>query len=639
MKISYEHLMRYFDEKPSIQDISERLFQLGHENEINNNILDIEITPNRGDCLSLSGLARDLGIFYKIKNPHKIYEDPIEKLDINFTNFSPEDCPSICFLSIQIENLPKVYESYLESYFIDNDVKKINFFTDISNYLAYEIGQPTHSYDYTKIGSSLDFKNIELDEEFITLTEKKIQLTGKNCVFLSDNIIINLAGVMGGISTSCNETTKSALIECAYFKPESIIGKSIKYDWNSDASHKFERGVNPIFQEQALRRFIKIISDHAEIKSMKLFSDANKDFNPLQLDFNPSIISKILGIKISEDEYINILYKLGFKIIDKKIIVPSHRSDIFTQNDLAEEAARSIGYNNIKPRNFYVSQEVQRNKISKESAVTKFLIDNGFNEVINMPFSESKHKHSISIDNPIDTNKSSIRTSIENSLLKNMLFNEKRQHDSIKLFEISDVYHKEEVIKKNKKIGLIVSGRMGHNYKEFSRNMNREFIIELFETNNILLPSNSIKEISRDELKTKTKLKSRIFILELNLDDLSDEVFKYSAKKTLVESFRTNYTHISEFPSSSRDLSFVVSDSALIRDLEEILLSYSSDNVKEIFVFDFFENNKNNNIKIGFRFIFQSKTSTLTLDDVDSEMDIVIKKVSNLQGVEIPGLS
>ena len=121
MKISYEHLMRYFDEKPSIQDISERLFQLGHENEINNNILDIEITPNRGDCLSLNGLARDLGIFYDIKNPHKIYEGPIEKLDINFTNFAPEDCPSISFLSIQIENLPKDYESYLESYFIDND--------------------------------------------------------------------------------------------------------------------------------------------------------------------------------------------------------------------------------------------------------------------------------------------------------------------------------------------------------------------------------------------------------------------------------------------------------------------------------------------------------------------------------------
>ena len=277
MKIAYKHLLQFLDENPSEIEVSEKLFQLGHENTIQNGIFDIEFTPNRGDCLSLYGLARDLNVFYTNKNNLKIMEDSINPLNLNFKNDSVEDCPNISFLNIHIEGEISPYKDYLNSFFEELEVKKNNFFTDISNYVAYEIGQPTHCYDFTKIGDLINFKNLKIEDKFHTLLDTEIELSGKNCVFISNEKVINLAGVMGDKSTSCSKETNNVLIECAYFRPESIIGKAIKYDINSDASYKFERGVDPELQEFTLRRFIQIVSDHAKISRLSIYSKQFKN--------------------------------------------------------------------------------------------------------------------------------------------------------------------------------------------------------------------------------------------------------------------------------------------------------------------------------------------------------------------------
>ena len=163
MKILYKHILSFLEEKPSIEDISEKLFQLGHENEITNEIIDIEFTPNRGDCLSAYGIARDLGVFYKFNSWLDIDNSNIEPLQIDFTNKCSEDCPFIIFLNIEIDGEIKKYQPYIEDYFQNLGVKKNNFFTDMSNYLAYEIGQPTHCYDFDKINNEIEFNNVELD--------------------------------------------------------------------------------------------------------------------------------------------------------------------------------------------------------------------------------------------------------------------------------------------------------------------------------------------------------------------------------------------------------------------------------------------------------------------------------------------
>ena len=217
MKIAYKHLLENIIENPSIKEISDCLFQLGHEHEIEENIFDMEFTPNRGDCLSINGLLRDLSVFYNVNINQETYNDNLNKLAIDFENLSQDICPHISFLKLEVDNIPNNYKDYLNDYFTDLNINKNNFFTDVSNYISYENGQPTHCYDADKIDGKILFKELHTDQEFKTLLGKKIYLTGKNHVFLLNDKVINLAGVVGGKETSCSSDTKTVLVECAFF--------------------------------------------------------------------------------------------------------------------------------------------------------------------------------------------------------------------------------------------------------------------------------------------------------------------------------------------------------------------------------------------------------------------------------------
>ena len=245
MKIAHKHLNERILSKPDIVELSSKLFQLGHEHEIDNDIFDFEFTPNRGDCLSQKGLLRDLALFYNIDENYELFDQEIKPFQFNFINNTVGSCKKISFLKVTIDEVPTSYNGSLGDYFSTFNLKKNNFFTDVSNFISYEMGQPTHCYDYLKLGNKLTLDHNSKDILFNTLLKKEIKLTGKNLVFLNnENKIVNLAGVVGGQNTACNKDTKEVVIECAHFDPEAIIGKSIKYDLNSEAAHKFERSTD-----------------------------------------------------------------------------------------------------------------------------------------------------------------------------------------------------------------------------------------------------------------------------------------------------------------------------------------------------------------------------------------------------------
>ena len=158
MKIVYQDLINLLEVKPSKEDLSIKLFQLGHEHEVHGDIFEMELTPNRGDCLSLVGLARDLNIFFTMNQQIAIYDGEIETLNLDFKNLSTESCPQISFLEIQIEGKTQTYKPYLENYFSALGNKKTNFFTDITNYISYEQGQPIHCFDRDTIDKTLVFE-------------------------------------------------------------------------------------------------------------------------------------------------------------------------------------------------------------------------------------------------------------------------------------------------------------------------------------------------------------------------------------------------------------------------------------------------------------------------------------------------
>ena len=633
MKIDYKDILKLLSEKPSKQLLSEKLFQLGHEHEINGDIFDMELTPNRGDCISLIGLARDLNVFFGMSYPFEIYKDNIETLEIDFKNYSPSDCPQISFLEIEIDQVTKDYKPYLENYFNSIGGNKTNLFSDISNYISYELGQPTHCYDKDSITGELIFERRECNNPFKTLLGSEVSLEGHNCVFSLNNEIISLAGIMGGASTACSKRTKKVLIECAYFNPESIIGKSVKYNLNSDAAHKFERGVDIASHEMVLRRFAKVVEDHVKIKSIKLKSFSQIEFQNIFLPIDIHAINKILGTSLKDDVILKYLKDLGFEILDK-IKIPSYRHDVKTNNDLAEEVARVIGYNKIK------STPINLNKIDHnkdEIKIAKFksyLTHNGFSEVINFPFTSSKTKNSITIDNPLDSNRKNLRVSLQESLVNNLLYNERRQQDSIKIFEISDIYTKDSVLKQQKKLGIIISGRRGNNYIDFTKKLDFNYLNKLINAD-ISRNLFEIVEIPRNTLNTKKK--DKIHYVEINLDDLPNNFLSEFSINEKNMNF-INYKPVSEYPSSVRDFSFSIHDLSLVNEDISIIGKISDEIIKHSFIFDFYKNDKTGIVKLGCRFIFQSHKMTLSDLEINNKVNEILTPILKIDGISIPGM-
>ena len=634
MKIAYSHLVQSILEKPSIEQISNKLFQLGHEHEIEAGIFDMEFTPNRGDCLSINGLLRDLAAFYTVNTNYEIHNEKLDELFIDFENVSKDICPQISFLKLEIDHVPEIYKGSLDKYFSDLSLNKNNFFTDVSNYLSYETGQPTHCYDSNKINGKLVFQEIEREQDFETLLDKKISLTAKNSVFLLNNEVINLAGVVGGKSTSCSIDTKTVIVECAFFQPEAIIGKSVKYDIQSEASHKFERGVDPECHDRVLRRFINIVSDNTIIKDMSITAFKYKNNSTSKIPVNVAKINKIIGINLSEDQYFSYLSKLSFQINDGFITIPSFRSDIKTQNDLAEEVARLIGYDNISRAEISIPKNEKPDSKDVENKLRFFLLDNGFYEVINSPFVNIASEGAIKVDNPLDSNREFLRTNITNSLLDNLLFNERRQKDSIKLFEISDIYSSKNGLHKQRKLSLIASGKVGLNYEDFSSKIDKKYLSNLFQE---ILPNEvfDFQLLPRDTLDTK--LRTEIISLEEDIDRFSNDILSYKEISKSPEGY-TEYKPISDLPSSFKDISYSITDYSKVEELQSLLLNYQNEIIKNIYIFDYFKNEKAQEIKIGFRFIFQSKISTLTSDQIDIVYNDIMRESLKIKGIKVPGV-
>lgn len=620
MKLAYKDLIKYISSEPSIEDISSSLFQLGHEHEITNNIFELELTPNRGDCLSIRGILRDLNIFYDVQLNENTYESDIKNFNFKFQNNAQQHCQEISFMKIDIEKIPEFYETYLDSYFSDLGHKKNNFFTDVSNYISYETGQPTHCYKSSTIetGLRLDFlyKN---DFKFETLLGNTISLNGRNLVFFDAyNKVVNLAGIIGDNSTSCKKDTLSVIVECAHFDPEIVLGKSNAYAISSDAAYKFERNTDPYCHEYALRRFLKVVEDHTKILNVELFTQKSKIKTNNKILFQPNNINNILGSAIEEKNIISYLEALGFIIDQGFIIVPSHRNDISSINDIAEEIARAVGYDNIKSQSFSITFTHKKKENIKENKIKNFLLKSGFNEVINNPFVSTKNKDCLNVINPLDSNKKYLRTNLKDSLIQNLLFNERRQKDCIKLFEISDVYSSDMITKK-RVLGVIGSGRVDKNHIDFSKKINSDYFLELFDGVIKNFEFDNIEILSREKLDTK--LKNQIPYIEINLDDDFDVNHDIADLENNID---YQYKKISDFPSSIRDLSFSLNDASKLSNLEKWILNFENHLLKEVFVFDYFINEKINVIKIGFRFVFQSNSKTIT----ESEVNAVIKEIT-----------
>lgn len=639
-------------------------------------IFDFEIHSNRPDLMSIIGIAREVGAITnnKLKMPKiKIKEEGerVEK-DISVKIKAEDLCPRYTgriIKGIKVEESPLWLKWKLRLL----GIRPINNIVDITNFVMMETGQPLHAFDLDLIkGKTIIVRRSKPGETIFTLDDVERQLPVNSLVIADIEEPIAIAGIMGGKYSEINQNTKNVFLESAYFNPLNNRKSTVKYGLRTEASNRFEKGIDKKVQIFALDRAIDLIN---KITSGKISSgtiDTNKKlFNPSKISLRIRRVNKILGYLLDEDTYkikkkiINILEKLDF-IIEKdkgeylEIIPPSFRGDVEREIDLIEEIARIYGYDKIKSSlfNTTIAQEGKSFRLKLIDKLREILIGCGLNEVITYSFispdsfdkiripEESKLRNALRIKNPIIKDYSLMRTSLISSLLEVIKWNINRQAEVVRIFEVGKIYlpypDKSDSLPLEKLIiagAIIKIGRGNLWEKSFSldifdmKGLIETILQDLKVKNWGVVPGNhpafhplrngkiivGEKEVGifgeiHPEVTRNYRIPAKVNLFEIDFENLVPNVPK-----------DISYCILPKYPSVQRDLSLVVKDEVFSSEIIKVIKSIGIKLIKKVVLFDIFNGKQigEGYKSLAYSIIFQAEDHTLT----DQEVEDIYKKI------------
>ncbi len=430
--------------------------------DLNDVTIDVDLTPNRADCLSVEGLARDL---------HAIsgapFNRPFKEVEIATSGACPQgiqvleqaDCPKYlgCVVSEfnQKANTPLWMVQKLQR----SGLRAIDLVVDITNYVLLELGQPMHAFDLDKLQGDVEVRKARTGEKFTSLDNKELILKEDSLVISDDSGVIALAGIMGGLSTSVTNETARIFFECAHFAPLAITGKARQYGLHTDSSHRFERGVDPLLPERALNRALQLFTEIAGgiVSEVRSIVSAEELPKPSVIELRRSTITTRLGVDIDDVKIVQIFESLGFEIAATELgwnmTAPSYRFDMAIEMDLIEEVGRIFGYNNLPETPVLAPMTLNELPESEQSllALKNALVQRGYNEVITYSFvEEGKQKllepelPYVLLKNPISDDMRAMRTNLFSGLLQSVAYNQNRQQPRVRLFESGLVFYKND---------------------------------------------------------------------------------------------------------------------------------------------------------------------------------------------------
>ena len=616
----------------------------------NDNILEIGLTPNRSDAMSHYGVARDLKAFYDFKSiKSKIVLPSVNsfesvKLDENF-KINIEDtvkCPfysGLIIKNIKVGHSSKELQNKLKSI----GLKPINNVVDITNFVMHEIGQPLHAFDLDKI-ENISVKSLKSGTKFKTLDENIIELDKEDLMICSSNKPLCLGGVYGGYESGVSDSTTNLFLESAIFDPVTIRKSSKRHQLFTDASYRYERGVDPEKVLYALKRAAILIKENnPKSSSSDIIVEDNLKLETKDIYLRYNKIDSVTGQKIDKDVITQILSSLDFEIKNHteeglNIVAPNYRCDVYREIDVIEEILRVYGFNNI-PVNSKISMsmpEIGKNKINKiESNISNNLIGIGFNEIINNSIcspgtNEKFKKEPVKLINPQGIELSNLRNSLIPNALESIKHNYNRQNRSLKLFEIGNIYFLEdENYIENKRLNIAVTGEI---FKEnwISKYSKNNFYYLKGVAENLLRQlniSNIRYEINNDDLfeyrlNIYSNKKIIGFLGELNSDYTQEfsleqkiHMLNIDLDNIKMRSLNVKYQELSKFPSSRRDLSMLLNDKISFDAIKELAFKLENKILIDVNLFDEYKGEKIEDKKKSFAVSFTFNDSKKTLTD------------------------
>ena len=626
---------------------------------IQNDLLDIDLTPNRGDCLSHLGVAREISILdnKKIKKTTKAFLLSSEKSNVKIEVKDKEGClryAARIIRGVKVGKSPNWLKKKLESI----GQKSINNIVDAANYILFDLGHPMHTFDLNKISNSkIIVKKSGKNQKLLCLDGVQREVTKEHLLICDDKKTLAIAGIMGLETSSVTNSTTDILIESAYFNPVTIRRGGKLLDLSTEASKRFERDTDISSIVYSLDTLAGLIQDIAGGRICKDLIDIYPRIKPNdQIHFNIDDCNRLLGTSLDKKKILNILNKLSITTTLTKdtiiCITPTYRNDLERPVDLYEEIARVYGYNNIP--SIDTSNFSFLGMSPDEKLMNKYLSNifsmNGFNEhYSNSLLSEQENSlftrdMNVEIDNPLSSDMKYLRNSIIPGLIRAVAFNINHGNKDFKLFEIGEVHKKIKIKEMNKYIENSVLGlswcRLGNkNWRDqntfdiFDVKGEIEYIFHLiglsvnfkYENNFLNISSNKKKVgyITTMENITSKLLKNSpsIFFSELYIEDINN----------LLNSKKNKILMPSQFPNIERDISILISKDFSYKEISDTIYSAGGNLLKEVSLFDLYidKNIDNDKHSLSLSLLFSSKQRTLKDNEIDSLMNNIIKDLKN----------
>ena len=664
MQFSRNWLKEFIDLKISTEELCEQLTMLGLEVENfkhyqskltgEDAIIKLDLTPNRGDCFCILGIARELAALNgmkinlpKIKAIKSSLESPL-KVKVC------DEAPFYVGRHISQVNLKKKTPPLIKERLKISNIKTIDSIVDITNYVLIELGQPLHAFDGNKLQGDLSVRFAKDKEKLKLLDESSIELDQECLVIADEKKSVALAGIMGGLSTGISKKTESIYLESAFFKPEVIRGRPRKFALQTEASTRFERGVDFNLQTLAVKRASSLIFEVLGGKFGPIQEFKKRSSIPKNKDIYLYVgtVNKILGTDFSKYFISKLLRGLGLIASSSankdviKVKIPSWRFDLKIEADLIEEIARLAGYNKL-PQEPLITKK--RNSLdSLHQSVRSSFTSRGYSEVITYSFIEDsaasliepKMKKLVSVNNPISQNMRIMRPSLLPGLLNTVSYNQNQGIDQIKIFEIGSIFQKSSInkIKETELIGGLISGlKAKHSWSGSKRPLD---FFDLKGDVESILGDSSGYVFKKGELPYLHPGKTAFIVKGNNqigyigslhpklVDelDLKQDVhfFEMQVEKISLNR-KVKFKNFSRFPLAQRDLSFILDQGIPSSEVKGIISSKAGPNLKGINLFDVYEGKGIPAGKKSLTFSLNWQTADRTL--TDKEIEGIVEKI------------
>ncbi|OCQ53339.1 Phenylalanine--tRNA ligase beta subunit [Photorhabdus australis subsp. thailandensis] len=572
--------------------------------KLDDRVIDISITPNRADCLSIIGVARDVAVANKILLSEQQIEavkpttDAVFPIHVEVT----EACPRYLGRVIEKINVKAATPLWMREKLRRGGIRSIDPIVDVTNYVLLELGQPLHAFDLERLNGSITVRMAKQDEMLVLLDGTEAKLSADTLVISDEKQAIAMAGIFGGEHSGVNEETQNILLECAFFSPLAIAGRARCYGLHTDASHRYERGVDPKLQYRAIERATQLLIDICGGEAGPIIDVTDESQLPklATITLRREKLDRLIGHYVPDEQVGDILTRLGCKVTTQEscwqVVAPSWRFDMEVEEDLVEEVARIYGYNNIPdvPMRADLVMKKHREADLSLKRVKTMLVDRGYQEAITYSFVDPKiqallhpQQQVLMLPNPISADMSAMRLSLLTGLLTTVVYNQNRQQNRVRLFEtglrfVPDENAEQGICQELMLGGVITGNRFEEHWSQekqsvdfFDMKGDLEAVLELtgklskisFRTdvNPALHPGQSAGiyleneyigyiGVVHPELERKLDLNGRTVVFEVLWNKLADCVIP-DAKE------------ISRFPSNRRDIAIVVPENVAAEDV------------------------------------------------------------------------